>query len=364
MSKRRIGILTGGGDCPGLNAVIRGVAKTAMTRYGMEVIGFEDGYLGLAKDRWRLLQNSDVSGILTEGGTILGTSNRDDPFRFFPREQENEEPIDVSDRCIERCRELGIETLVAIGGDGTLTIASKLAKKGLRAIGVPKTIDNDVCETDYTFGFDTAVQIVAEAIDRLHTTAMSHHRVMIVEAMGRYAGWLALHSGMAGGGDVLLLPEIPYDLDEVCRVVVERGNRGKRFSIIVISEGARPIGGQMTIKRLDPTSTDPVRLGGVANVLREQIEQETGLEARATILGHLQRGGSPTAFDRVLATRFGTMAADLAAAGESGLMTALQGADIVPVPIDKAVARQKLVPLDSPVIASARGLGTSFGDRG
>jgi len=360
--RRRIGMLTAGGDCPGMNAVIRAVAKTAMNRYSMEVIGFEDGYLGLAKDRWRRLDSFDVSGILTQGGTILGTSNRDDPFRFFERKKKNETPKDVSEQCVRLCRRLGLEALVAIGGDGTLHVAEKLWRKGLPIIGVPKTIDNDVCETDVTFGFHTAVAVAAEAIDRLHSTAMSHHRVMIIEVMGRYAGWLALHSGIAGGGDVLLLPEIPYCFEEVRRVVEERSRRGKRFSIIVASEGARPLGGEMVVNRTEPTSADPIRLGGFAQVLQKQIEEEVGLEARATILGHLQRGGPPTAFDRVLGTRFGAAAADLAARRRWGRMVALRGDQIVDVAISRAVRKLKLVPVDSPLIAAARAVGTSFGD--
>jgi phosphofructokinase-like protein len=360
--KRRIALLTAGGDCPGINAVIRAVAKTAMNRHDMEVIGFEDGFSGLIHDRWRPLGNTDVSGILVQGGTILGTSNRDDPFRFFERKKKNEQPKDVSDLCVRRCKKMGIQALVAIGGDGTLSIANGLGRKGLPTIGVPKTIDNDVGETDVTFGFDTAVSIAAEAIDRLHTTAMSHHRVMIVEIMGRYAGWLTLHAGIAGGGDVLLLPEMPYDFAEVCRVVERRSRQGKRFSIIVASEGAMPRGGHQTVKATDATSTDPIRLGGFAQVLGKEITEATGLETRATILGHLQRGGSPTAFDRVLSTRFGTAAAELAAKGKTGRMVALQGNRIVDVAISRAVRKLKLVPPDDPLIHAARAIGTSFGD--
>lgn len=358
--KRRIGLLTAGGDCPGLNGVIRAVAKTAMHEYNMEVIGFEDGYYGLIKDKWRKLDNPSVSGILTLGGTILGTSNRDNVFAFY--EEGAEKPRDMSDAVVARCKKMNLSALITIGGDGTLAGASRLAKKGLPTIGVPKTIDNDVMLTEMTFGFDSACSIATEAIDRLHTTAMSHHRVMIVELMGRHAGWLSLYAGVAGGGDIILIPEIPYHLDVVLKAVKKRSNQGKRFSIVCVAEGAKPVGGDVVVEALTPKTTHGVRLGGIGEVLRDQIEHMTGLETRATILGHLQRGGSPTFADRVLATQFGKKAADLAAAGKVNRVVALQGSQIVDVPLKQAAAGRKLVPTNHQLIQAARAIGSTFGD--
>lgn len=360
----RIGILTGGGDCPGLNAVIRGVTKTMTERYSAEVIGFEDGYLGLITRRWRKLSYEDVSGILTLGGTILGTSNRDNPFRWRPFKKDNEEYRDVSDKVVAHYKELKLDALVCIGGDGTLAIADKLQQKRLNMIGVPKTIDNDLCETDYTFGFHTAVQIIMEAIDRLHTTASSHHRVMVVETMGRYAGWLALEGGIAGGGDIILIPEIPFSWECVCRKVKERNNRGKRFSIIVVAEGVKPPEGDLVISKVIGKDAHPenIRLGGVGSIIANRIEQCTGIETRYIVLGHLQRGGSPTAYDRLLATRFGYSAAEMVSNGQFGYMPALRGNKIQPVLMSKAVNKFKLVPKNHPLIEAARAIGTSFGN--
>jgi 6-phosphofructokinase 1 len=258
--------------------------------------------------------------------------------------------------------ELGLDSVVAIGGDGTMSIAKGLASKGVHIVGVPKTIDNDIWGTDVTFGFDTAVAIATEAVDRIHTTAMAHHRAMVIEVMGRYAGWLALHAGLAGGGDVILIPEIPYDLDKICRVVVERGKRGRRFSIVVVAEGAKPVGGEMVVRQTVKDSTDPVRLGGIGQVLANRIEENTGLESRVTVLGHLQRGGTPTAFDRVLATRFGVKAAELCSSGASGVMVALKGADIVAVPVADVGDKTRLVTPDHPLVNVARRVGASLGD--
>ncbi len=358
----RIGILTGGGDCPGINAVIRAVAKTAIHRYDMEVCGVEDGYLGMVQNRVRRLSSADVSGILTIGGTILGTSNKDDPFAFAETVDGKLLRRDRSDEAIKNMKDQGLEALVCIGGDGTLTIAKKLSDKGLNVVGVPKTIDNDLSGTDLTFGYDSAVSIATEAVDRLHTTAQSHHRVMVCEVMGRYAGWLALGAGIAGGGDVILIPEIPFDLEKVCEAVIRRGREGKRFSIIVVAEGARPKGGQVVVKRTVADSQDPVRLGGIGNVIGSQVEELTGLETRVAVLGHLQRGGSPTPFDRILATRFGTKAADLVAAGQFGRMVSLKASEITSVPLAEAVGSLRLVPPGGALVASARAVGTSFGD--
>jgi 6-phosphofructokinase 1 len=308
--------------------------------------------------RWRRVSYTDVSGIITHGGTILGTSNKADPFRY---------PVgagfaDVSDRAIANLEATGAAALVAIGGDGTLKICEGLSRKGLPIVGIPKTIDNDVNGTDYTFGFDSALAIATDAVDKLHSTAQSHHRVMMVEVMGRYAGWLALGSGVAGGGDVILIPEVSFNFETICKVLSDRGKRGKRFSIVVVAEGARTESGEIVVDRRVPESTDPVRLGGIAEVVGAELERMTGLETRVTVLGHLQRGGGPTAFDRVLATRFGREAARLAIGGAGGLMVALRCQDITTISLQEAAERIKTVPGDHHLIATARSVGTSFGD--
>jgi 6-phosphofructokinase 1 len=361
MSKK-IAVLTAGGDCPGINAVIRAVVKTAINDYGMKLVGIEDGFLGLVEGRWRDLSYNDVSGILTLGGTILGTSNRTDPFRF-PNDQGAGTPVfsDVSDEVIRNFEKTGAHTLVAIGGDGTLHICEALSRKGVPVIGIPKTIDNDVDCTDYTFGFDSGASTATEAIDKIHTTAQSHHRVMVIEVMGRYVGWLALYSGIGGGGDIVLIPEIPCDLEVVCERVVERSKKGRRFSIVVVAEGATTAGGEAVVKKVVKESTDPVRLGGIADLVARRIEERTGLETRVTVLGHLQRGGTPTMFDRVLATRFGSKAAELADKGSEGVMVGIRCQDIVTVPLADAIARLKTVPPDHHLIKCAISVGTSFG---
>jgi len=361
-SMKQIGILTGGGDCPGLNAVIRVVAKTAIGDYGLRVIGFKDGYEGLVKDEYIELRNTIVSGIVNLGGTILGASNTGNPYRFPSNEGKRLAIRDRSKEAIATYRRHELDCLIVVGGDGTLSIASKLIKDGLRIVAVPKTIDNDLAETEFTFGFESAVVTATEAIDKLHSTAQSHHRVMILEVMGRYAGWIALFSGVAGGGDIILIPEIPYDIKKIARKVEERHHSGKRFSIIVAAEGAKPRGGKLTVAKIVEASTDKIRLGGVANTLADAIEKTAGLETRATILGHLQRGGSPTPFDRNLATRYGYEALKLAVAGKFGRMVALKNGRLTSVPIELSIAHLKLVPLDHPLIEVARSLGTSFGD--
>ncbi|HBZ85977.1 MAG: 6-phosphofructokinase [Candidatus Edwardsbacteria bacterium RIFOXYD12_FULL_50_11] len=360
---KRIGLLTAGGDCPGLNAVIRAVTKAAVNDYNMEVIGIEDGYAGLIEGRFHQLRWNDVSGILHTGGTILGTSNRDNPFKYPVHKPNGDlEFIDVFDRVAGNIKKLHIEAVIAVGGDGTMAITSQMMERGVNVVGVPKTIDNDLAATDVTFGFDTALVTATEALDKLHTTAMSHHRVMIMETMGRYAGWIALYSGVAGGGDVILIPEIPFQLDSICHTVQERGSRGKRFSIIVAAEGAKPEGGQMVVQRIIKESTDQLRLGGIGQQLAGQIEDRTGIECRVTVLGHLQRGGSPSAFDRILGTRFGVKAVELAAAGQFGRMVALKGLNVESVPLQEAVGSLRLVSPDSEIIKAARSVGVSFGD--
>lgn len=359
---QRIGILTGGGDCPGLNATIRAVAKSAIIYYNSEVIGIKDGYLGLIENRFTQLSYEDVSGILTEGGTILGTSNKANPFRHPTYLGKRLIFKDYSKIAIDNAKKMAVDGIVCIGGDGTLSIANRLYKKGLKVVGIPKTIDNDLHMTDVSIGFDSALVTATEAIDKLHTTAQSHHRVMVIEVMGRYAGWLALCAGMAGGGDIILIPEIPFDINRVCKKVAERNKKGKRFSIVVVAEGARQKGGRVIVQKIVKESTDPLRLGGIGNVVAKEIERRTALETRATILGHLQRGGAPSAFDRLLATRLGTEATNLVIDKEFGKMVALKGNEVVVVNLVDAVRGPRKVPLDSPLIKSARAVGTSFGD--
>ena len=363
MSKiQRIGVLTAGGDCPGLNAVIRAVAKTALSRYHLEVLGIEDGFLGLVQNRMHPLSNESVSNILTLGGTILGTNNRVDPRRYPVKANGSSEIRDVTDRCLEHIAHNQLDAIIVIGGDGSMTVTSHFVRLGINCIGVPKTIDNDLFGTDVTFGFATAVAIATEALDRVHTTAASHHRVMVVEVMGRNAGWIALHAGIASGTDVILLPEIPFDIDKVCEFVVGRSKRGKRFSIICISEGARPRNGQQVIHRIDPTSPDPIRLGGIGQKLAFDIEAATGIETRTVILGHVQRSGTPVAADRVLATEFGGTAVDLLMAGERGRLVVMKGGTVTHIQLEEAAGKQRLVPLDLPLLRAARAVGTCFGD--
>jgi 6-phosphofructokinase 1 len=359
---KRIGILTGGGDCPGLNAVIRAITKPAIQEFGMDVIGFEDGYLGLIEQKFLNLSNNGVSGILTRGGTILGTSNRANPFQYPVLKKGETIYRDVSKEVLRNFKKMNLEGLIAIGGDGTLKIAYDFFKMGMRVVGVPKTIDNDLDQTDLTFGFDSAVSVATEAVDRLHTTAESHDRVMVLEVMGRYAGWIALYAGVAGGGDVVLIPEIPFDIDRICAKIKERVRNGKRFSIVVVAEGAFARKGKQVVMRMVKESTDPVRLGGIGAQIAQQIEESTDLEARFIVLGHLQRGGPPTPFDRLLATRFGYEALQLLLKGHFGQMVALRGNQIKSVSLAKSVGRLKQVPKDHPLIKTARALGTSFGD--
>jgi 6-phosphofructokinase 1 len=361
-SIRRIGVLTGGGDCPGLNAVIRAVTKTALFRYKLEVIGIEDGFLGLIQNRMRPLVASDVSNILVLGGTILGTSNRANPQSFAVERGGRWEMIDVTDRVVDHVRGNHLDGIVCIGGDGTMSGAAHLLRSGIPCIGVPKTIDNDLEGCDTTFGFDTACATATECLDKIHSTAMSHHRVMVVEVMGRNAGWLALTAGVASGSDVILIPEIPYDLEKVCEMLVGRNRAGKGFSIVCISEGARPKGGECVVARRDETSPDPIRLGGISIKLAGDIEQRTKLETRSTVLGHIQRGGTPTAFDRALATQYGYHAVELAMSGSFGKLVVLRDGNITHTDIESVAGKQRKVPLDHPLLAAARAVGTSFGD--
>lgn len=360
--KRRFAVLTGGGDCPGLNAVIRAVIKTFLQN-GCEVFGIYNGFNGLINGNLKLMDYADVSGILPRGGTVLGTTNRDNPFKFAVEENGEFVYYDMRDKVVENLQKHDIEALVVIGGDGSLNIAAKLAREcGIKVVGVPKTIDNDLPCTERTFGFDTAMAMATEAVDRLHTTAESHHRVMALEVMGRYAGWIALHSGIAGGADVILIPEIPYSIDSVIEKIEQRKRNGKNFSIVVIAEGAKPIGGELSVARVVKGSFEPIRLGGAGEKLVREIEERTGIESRCTVLGYLQRGGSPTSYDRVLSTRYGVAAAEACLRGEYNVMVSLYHDQIVTVYIQKAASSPRLVPVDSEIIRTGRQIGICFGD--
>jgi len=355
-----IGILTGGGDAPGLNAVIRAVVKTATCEHGMRVIGVEDGFEGLlGATRTRLLAPGDVRGLLPRGGTILGTRNRGN---FVERVEGGvkREVESVYQEAISNMKVLGVDALVALGGEGTLTIANEFHKRGVCVIGVPKTIDNDLACTELTFGFVTALDIATEALDRLHTTAESHDRVMILEVMGRHAGWIALHSGIAGGADVILIPEIPFSLEAVAEKIRARDLTGSNFSIIVVAEGAIEIGHELVYQDKGDVHHAP-RLGGIGHHLQHDLEDLTGRETRCVVLGHLQRGGRPNAFDRMLATNYGTYAVRAVAQGESGVMVALQAGDVVTVPLTEAIKGIKTVPPNGQLVRTARDTGISFG---
>jgi 6-phosphofructokinase 1 len=336
MAGQRVGILTGGGDAPGLNAVIRAVVRRGVDRYGYEILGIKKGWLGLLEDDMEPLNTAMISDLLPRGGTILKTS-RTNPLK---------RPGGL-EKLLQAVARHRLDALIAVGGEDTLGVAHALGAHGLKIVGVPKTIDNDLDATDYTFGFDTAVTIVTEAIDRLHTTAESHDRVIVVEVMGRHAGWIATVSGIAGGADAILIPEVPFDIDEVCALIKRRHERGRDFSIVVVAEGAKPSGAAFEVTQSDQTDEfGHVRLGGIGSTLAREIEKRTGMEARVTILGHTQRGGSPTAFDRVLATRFGVAAVDQVARGVFDTMVALQGTRIVAVPLGAAVAKIKTLDME------------------
>jgi ATP-dependent phosphofructokinase / diphosphate-dependent phosphofructokinase len=337
---KRIGILTAGGDCPGLNAAIRGVGKTAIVEYGMEVLGFHAGYSGLISGKHNVLKESALSGILTLGGTILGTS-REKPFKM----KKNGDDLHKPEKIKKNYKKLGLDAVVCIGGNGTMKTANLLAKEGLNVVGIPKTIDNDVWGTDVTFGFDSAVQIATDAIDRLHTTANSHQRVMIIEIMGHHAGWLALYSGLAGGGDIILLPELEYNIRSVCKKIESRYEDNKPYSIVVVAEGIE----------------HPKNVSAASHIA-EAIQTYTGIETRETVLGYIQRGGSPTPMDRILATRYGAFAAQCIADGNFGTMVAVKDNDLTTVSLEEVGGKLRLVEPDNGLIAKARKMGVSFGD--
>lgn len=359
---KKIALLTGGGDCPGLNAVIRAVTRTAILDFGYEVVGYKYGYRGLYNNDYIPLTVDTTSGILHRGGTILYSSNKDNLFDYQIEEDGVTVKKDVSDVAIENMRREGIDALVVIGGDGTLTSARDFARKGVKVIGVPKTIDNDLAATDVTFGFNSAIDVATEALDRLHTTAESHHRIMICEVMGRNAGWIALHSGIAGSADVILIPEIPYDINKIVEKIKQRQSVGKPFSIIAVAEGARPKDGEVVVSKIVEDSPDPIRLGGIGNKLANDLERLVkGNEIRATILGHVQRGGNTSTYDRILSTRYGVAAAELINEGKFGNMVCLRGNDISYVSLEDVIGKEKKVNPDGELVSIAKKIGISFG---
>ena len=368
---KKIAIMTGGGDCPGLNPVIRAVVRTAVLKYGVEVVGVRHGYHGLYHGDFVKLGLDDVQEIITRGGTILYSSNKDNLFKY-PKRDGNGEIVkengaivyeDVSDVAVENLKREGIDALLILGGDGTLTSGRDFARKGVNVIGIPKTIDNDLALTDYTFGFDTAISVATDGLDRVRTTGMSHHRIMVVEIMGRGAGWMALHAGIAGAADVILIPEIPYDINKVAEKIIEDKRAGKEFSILAVSEGAKSLDGERVILKVREDSPDPIRLGGVGAVIADKLESLVGSEARATTLGHIQRGGTPTAHDRVLSSRYGYAAVELCMKGDFGKMVTLQGDTIGAVSLEEVIGREtKNVDPRGELVTMARAMGVCFGD--
>lgn len=369
---KKVAILTGGGDCPGLNAVIRAVVKTAIVKYNLEVVGIRKGYHGLYHKDFVSLNLDNVQEILSEGGTILKSSNKDNLF-IYPVRDENDNIVrgedgkivyhDVSDIAVQNLRDEKIDALFILGGDGTLTSGRDFARKGVNVIGIPKTIDNDLAETDYTFGFDTAISVVTESFDRIRTTARSHGRIMCVEIMGRGAGWLAIHGGIAGAADAILIPEIPYDINKVAAKIKDDMAKGKDFAIVAVAEGAKPKDGEAVVLKVREDSPDPIRLGGVSAVVAEQLEALCGAEARSTILGHVQRGGTTTGHDRVLASRYGYAAVELAMEGKFGNIVALHGDEITYASLEDVIGQKtKNVDPDGELVKMAKAFGVCFGD--
>lgn len=359
--RKKIGILTGGGDCPGLNAVIRAIVKTAINNYGYEVIGFIDGYMGLVYNRFRKLTLADVSGLLDKGGTILGTTDSFDPFNMLVDIDGEKQEKDMSGRIVDNLKMHDIEGVIAIGGINTITTAHRLSLLGIKMIAVPKNIDNDILGTDVTFGFYSAINTVTHALDKLHSTAESHHRVMILEVMGRKAGWVALESGIAGGADIILIPEIPYDINSIARKILERKNSGKNFSIICVSEGCRPKNEQND-KQNENQDNCYNRSRGISSQIAADLEKLISLETRVTVLGYLQRGGEPSSYDRILTTRFGVEAMNMAAQGNYNKMTGIVNNELSPIELSKVAYKSKYVPVDGELVRIARNMGVSFGD--
>ncbi|NLM35193.1 MAG: 6-phosphofructokinase [Clostridiales bacterium] len=359
---KKIALLTGGGDCPGLNAVIRAVTRTAILQYGYEVIGYKFGYRGLYNNDFVPLTLESVTGILHRGGTILYSSNKDNLFDYTVEENGKMVKKDVSDVAVENMKKEGVDALVVIGGDGTLTSARDFARKGVNVIGVPKTIDNDLAATDVTFGFNTAIEVATEALDRLHTTAESHHRIMVCEVMGRNAGWIALEAGIAGSADVILIPEIPYDINKIVEKIRQREAEGKPFSIIVVAEGAKSKDGEVVVSKIVEDSPDPIRLGGIANKLAYDLEQVIkDHEIRSTVLGHIQRGGNTSTYDRILSTRYGVAAVEMINAGLFGNMVCLKGDKISYESLENVIGNNKNVDPEGELVKVAKSIGISFG---
>jgi ATP-dependent phosphofructokinase / diphosphate-dependent phosphofructokinase len=360
---KKIALLTGGGDCPGLNAVIRAVTRTAILKYGYEVIGYKYGYKGLYNNDIVPLDLGSVSGILHKGGTILYSSNKDNLFNYQVEENGEKVYRDVSDIGVENLKKENVDVLVVIGGDGTLTSARDFARKGVKVVAVPKTIDNDLAATEITFGHYSALDVATDALERLHTTAESHQRVMILEVMGRNAGWIALRSGIAGSADVILIPEVPYDINKVVAKIRDRGEHGRPFTIIVIAEGAKPLGGDVCVQRIVCDSPDPIRLGGIGDKLAYDLEQIiSDHEIRCTVLGHLQRGGDTSTYDRILSTRYGVAAVELINEGRFGNMVCLNSNRMTFEHLENVIGQVKLVDIDDELVQTARSIGTSFGD--
>ena len=360
---KKIALLTGGGDCPGLNSVIRAVTRSAILNYGYEVIGYKFGYRGLYNNDFIKLDLKTVSGLLPRGGTILYSSNKDNLFDYLVEEDGNMVKKDVSDVAVDNMKKEGVDVLIVIGGDGTLTSARDFARKGIKVIGVPKTIDNDLGSTDITFGFNTSIDIATEALDRLHTTAESHHRIMILEVMGRNAGFIALESGIAGSADVILLPEIPYDINKIVEKVEERKSQGKLFTIIVVAEGAKSKDGDVIVAKIVEDSPDPIRLGGIGNKLAEDLEKlVNGREVRCTVLGHIQRGGTTCTFDRILSTRYGVAAVELIEQGKFGSMVCLKGNEVTYDSLENVIGNNKKVDPNGELVTVAKKIGICFAD--
>ncbi len=359
---KKIALLTGGGDCPGLNGVIRAVTRTAILQYGYEVIGYRYGYRGLYNNDFVPLTLESTSGILHRGGTILYSSNKDNLFDYQVEEDGLMVKKDVSDVAVENMRREGVDALVVVGGDGTLTSARDFSRKGVNVIGVPKTIDNDLAATDVTFGFNSAIEVATDALDRLHTTAESHHRIMVCEVMGRNAGWIALHSGIAGSADVILIPEIPYDINKIVDKIKDRQAHGNPFSIIVVAEGSKPKDGEVVVSKVVSDSPDPIRLGGIGNKLANDLEKLiTGHEVRATTLGHIQRGGNTSTYDRILSTRYGIAAAELIHKGLYGNMVRLRNSEISYVKLEDVIGKDNYVDPNGELVTAAKKIGISFG---
>lgn len=359
---KKLALLTGGGDCPGLNAAIRAVVQSATLEHGIQVVGIPDGFKGLLENKFVPLDAVNTSGILAKGGTILGSSNVDTPFRVPVVKNGQKIYEDRSDEVVEHLKRERVDAMIVIGGDGTQSIAHGMSQKGIKVVGIPKTIDNDLNGTEFTIGFFTAVSTAVDALDKLHSTAESHHRIMVVEVMGRNAGWIALFAGMGGDADVILIPEIPYSVSKIAHFLNDLHHTRKRYSIVVVAEGAKPEGGAVTVSRLVEDSPEQVRLGGVAHRVADEIEKATGREARAIILGHLLRGGSPVGFDRILASRFGVEAVKAVVNGKFDTMTAYRNDQVELVPLETGAGKNRYINPESPFLAAARSRGICFGD--